>query len=62
MERSKALEVTKTLQDLESAENFLDDITGVNTFVSDIPIEMYDALRCFANEWVQKYKQKLEEL
>lgn len=62
MERSKALEVTKTLYNLENAENFLDEITSAKTIMSDISDEMYDALKCFAKDWVEKYRQKLEEL
>ena len=62
MKRSKALEVTQTLYNLESAESFLDEVTSASTIMSDIPDEMYDALKCFAKDWVEKYKQKLEAL
>jgi len=62
MERSKALEVTQVLYDLESAESFLDEVTSEKTLVSNISDEMYDALKSFAKSWVEKYKQKLEEL
>lgn len=62
MERSKALEVTQTLYNLESAESFLDEVTSASTIMSDIPDEMYEALKCFAQDWVEKYKQKLEAL
>ena len=62
MERSKALEATQVLYHLESAESFLDEVTSAKTIMSDIPDEMYDALKCFAKDWVEKYKQKLEAL
>ena len=62
MERSKALEATQTLYNLENAESFLDEVVSAKTIMSDIPDEMYDALKCFAQEWVEKYKQKLADL
>lgn len=62
MERSKALEVTQTLYNLENAEAFLDEVASAKTITSDIPDEMYDALKCFAKDWVEKYKQKLADL
>ena len=62
MERNKALEVTQTLYSLESAESFLDEVTSASTIMSDIPDEMYDALKVFAREWVEQYKQKLANL
>lgn len=62
MERSKALEVTQTLYNLEGAESFLDEVASAKTLISDISDEMYDALKCFAKDWVEKYKQKLEDL
>ena len=61
MERSKALEVTQVLYDLESAESFLDEVVSTKTIIN-LSDEMYDALKCFAKDWVEKYKQKLEEL
>ena len=62
MERSKALEATKALYNLESAESFLDEVTSAKTIMSDISDEMYDALKCSAKDWVEKYKKQLEEL
>lgn len=62
MERSKALEATQVLYNLESAERFLDIATSANTITSELPDEMYDALKCFAKDWVEKYKKQLEEL
>lgn len=62
MERSKALEATQVLYNLESAESFLDEVTSAKTITSDISDEMYDALKGFAKEWVEKYEQKLKEL
>lgn len=62
MERNKALEATQVLYNLESAESFLDEVTSAKTLVSDISDEMYDALKCFAKEWVEKYKKQLEGL
>lgn len=62
MERSKALEATQVLYNLESAESFLDEVTSAKTITSDISDEMYDALKGFAKEWVEKYKQKLKDL
>ena len=62
MERSKALEATNILYKLESAEGFLDTVASANTIMSDLPNEMYDALKCFAKDWVEKYKQELEDL
>lgn len=61
MERSKAVEATRILDDLESAERFLDEVTSTHTLV-DLPDDMYDALKCFAKDWVEKYKQELEDL
>ena len=61
MERSKALEATQVLYHLESAESFLDEVTSAKTLV-DLPDDMYGALKDFAKEWVEKYKQKLEDL
>ena len=61
MERSKAVEATQTLYDLESAERFFDEVTSTHTIV-ELPDEMYDALKCFAKDWVEKYKQKLDAL
>lgn len=62
MERSKALEATNILYKLESAESFLDEVASAKTITSDISDEMYDALKGFAKEWVEKYKKQLEEL
>ena len=62
MERSKALEVTYILYKLENAEAFLDEIASAKTITSDLPDEMYDALKCFAKDWVEKYKKQLEAL
>ena len=62
MERRKALEVTQVLHDLESAERFLDAVLSGQGAIDDLPEEMYGALKGFAKEWVEKYKQKLEEL
>ena len=62
MERSKALEVTQTLYNLESAESFLDEVTSAKTIMSDISDEMYDALKGFAQDWVETYRQKLADL
>ena len=62
MERSKALEAAYVLCNLESAESFLDEVSSAKTLTSDLPDEMYAALKCFAQDWVEKYKQKLEDL
>lgn len=62
MERSKALEVTQVLYDLENAESFLIEVEDAKGTMNDISDEMYDALRSFAKNWVEKYKQKLKEL
>ena len=62
MERSKAIEATNILYKLESAERFLDIVASASTIMSDLPKEMYDALKCFAKEWVEKYKQELDAL
>ena len=62
MERSKALEATNILYKLESAESFLDEVASAKTIMSDLPDEMYDALKGFAKDWVEKYKQKLADL
>ena len=62
MERSKALEATKALYNLESAESFLDEVVSAKTIMSDISDEMYDALKSFAKDWVEKYKQELDAL
>ena len=62
MERSKALEAAQVLLDLESAESFLDEVASASTIMSDLPDEMYGALKGFAKEWVEKYKQKLADL
>ena len=62
MERSKALEVTQVLYDLENAESFLIEVEDAKGTMNDISDEMYDALRSFAKDWVEKYKQKLKEL
>lgn len=61
MERSKALEAAQVLLDLESAEGFLDEVTSTKTIV-DLPDDMYDALKGFAKDWVEKYKKKLADL
>lgn len=62
MERSKALEATYVLYKLENAESFLDEVVSAKTLTSDISDEMYDALKCFAKDWVEKYKKQLEDL
>ena len=62
MERSKALDATQTLRDLESVESFLDAVLSGQGAIDDIPKEMYDALKGFAKEWVEKYRQKLVDL
>lgn len=62
MERSKALEVTQVLYDLENAESFLIEVEDAKGTMNDISEEMYGALKGFAKEWVEKYKQKLKEL
>ena len=62
MERSKALEATQALYDLESAERFLDEVLSEQEVIADLPDEMYGALKCFAKEWVEKYEQKLAAL
>ena len=62
MERSKALEATQVLRDLENVEDFLDAVLSAQGAIDDIPKGMYDALKSFAKEWVEKYKQKLEAL
>jgi hypothetical protein len=61
MERSKAIEATRILDNLESAERFLDEVTSTHT-ITDLPDDMYDALKCFAKDWVEKYKQELDAL
>ena len=61
MERSKALEAAQVLLDLESAERFFDEVTSTKTII-DLPEDMYGALKGFAKDWVEKYKQKLEDL
>lgn len=61
MERSKALEAAQVLLDLEGAESFLDEVTSTKTIV-DLPEDMYGALKGFAKDWVEKYKQKLADL
>lgn len=62
MERSKAVEAMQVLYNLESAERFLDEVVSAKMIASDISDEMYDALKCFAKDWVEKYKQKLADL
>lgn len=62
MERSKALEAAQVLLDLESAERFFDEVLSEQGVIEDLPEDMYDALKGFAKDWVEKYKQKLEDL
>ena len=62
MERSKAIETRQTLYDLENAESFLDAVLSGQGAIDDLPEEMYGALKGFAKEWVEKYKQKLKDL
>lgn len=62
MERSRALEATYILYKLENAEAFLDEVVSAKTITSDLPEDMYGALKGFAKEWVEKYKQKLADL
>lgn len=62
MERSKALEATQVLYDLENAESFLDEVLSAQGAIDELPEEMYGALKSFAKEWVGKYEQKLADL